>query len=194
MRTLSQIYDTDYLIELGSSQYDSIAKAYELYDEKQMPFPDFYKNILENFQEEFKKELYLFLKKEYTVYQAVLDKEMKELTEKEKEEFFFDVYTDQEAFERMKEVLSNEPFKFPVKPHLQKIALLEFVEFKKNQSYDLWTLIGYLRRNLFRNMMPYFRGTMEASHRSDAALIYTLKVVLDLDHTTITKYFGGFDT
>jgi hypothetical protein len=194
MRTLAQIYHTNNLIELGSYQYESISQSHSLYCEDRKELPDFYKKIIDEFQEEFKGELFKFLEKEFKVYEAVRLKKMKDLTQDEREEFFFDVYQEQKAFARMKDFLSPEPFKFPVKPHLQKIALLEFVEFKKQKAWDLWSLCIYLQRELFRKMMPFIGESAEVSRSNDAAIIYIFKVIFDLDHTTITKYFGGFDT
>ncbi len=182
-------------IDLGSYQYSGIAKHYTLFENNQLTLPNLYKKIL-NERESFKKEIYNLLDKEYKRYEQLRHKKISELNISEKNEFFLDYGSSTDEYRRMQSYFSEEPFKFPVKPCLQKIALLELINFKKNQAWDLWTLCNYFRNNLFHsfNDSEYIDELNLNDNRYDAALIYAIKETMGLDDSIVEKYFGGFDT
>lgn len=194
MRTLSQVYYDDPLLDLGSSQYNAIAKSYGLYAEEDANLPFFYKDVIDNHSDKLIRIFTNFLDEVYVKFEGLRVKPISEFTAEEREEFYFSDSEDTETYDYLMSRLSESPFEFPVDPRMTKLALLKYVEYTKNSSWDLWALCQKFRSDIFRELMTDVGETMYISQGADAALIYTIKEVFDLDHTTVEKYFGGFDT
>lgn len=194
---LESVYNNDDDIQLGSFQYGSIQKRYTIYNEDPSVLPEFYREIVIHYRDEFQAAIRSYMTDIYRKYENTRLKKRKELTPQEHEEFFFDIYTPDEAWERLHSVLKPDPFKFPVKPHLDKIAIMEYAKYRRNSSWDLWTLCDNLRLGILGNLMHLTTDKniqLISNSETDAALIYCIKDILDLEDRLIEDAFGDFDT
>ena len=195
-RTLDQIFydaeDSDFF--LGSSQYDAISKHLFMLDQGAV-------NPLDEFQAaiddptETKERLLEYLTKTYNDFSEFQGLTFQEVNKMDLE--FINDYlwssnpkeVDIENFFKLKEELSDEPFKFPVRPHLTKIALLETTEFHKNRSWDLWSWLATLGPEMFIEPQGFHHNSIV-----EANTLYAIMQIFDIDHDLIKKFFGGFDT
>ena len=197
MRTLEQIYYEEPEISLGSSQYDEIAKNFIMLNNGTVAPLKRYQNFIDD-PVELKETTERVLNKYYDKFSLFMKtpyKDIDKLSEDFREEYLWDIEPTHRDFLELKKRLSKEPFKFPVKGHLTKIAFLELVSFHKNQAWDLWTFLGELR-SLTIDKCEYklhpdddVRASIEYAN-----IMFIFKKLYDLDNTIIQKYFGGFDT
>jgi hypothetical protein len=178
------------LIDLGSYQYSEIEKDYSRFRRCPEKLPEFYRNIYFN-PTDFKNKLYNFLEQVYNKYESIRLKTFEELTDEEREEFFFDIYpTEEDCLSEIEFQLKENPFDFPVKPTMLKLALLKYAEFFRKMARDLWRFLSEIHAGIFKNSnYPTIDGYTE-----DAAVLFLLAYTLDIDDILITKYFGNFDT
>jgi len=193
MRTMNQIYYEEPMFFFGSSQYDNIAKELQMLISGEINLPTDYQSVLDN-PEQIIKDTTVFLDEIYRLYNNANHKTYEELDDEVKEDFYMldDTLEIEEGMSRIKKMISDEPFKFPVKGHLTKIALLEFVEHKKNKSWDLWSLLNHLHWNILNVSPP--AESRSSSLQVDAYTLYIIMKVFDYDIILMQKVFGGFDT
>jgi hypothetical protein len=193
--------DATHYIDLGSYQYSSIAKLFCLYKNSPGKMQELYRNIHQN-PSEFKKELYNFMEKIYNKFNDMLERGWDNLTQAEKNEFFYDIYGE-DAIREFGILLHKSPFEFPVHPNLLKLSVLKYTEFCKHNAHDLWYLLSEFKKNVIQPLIDkdkrlkklYIKTDIDIEGNiHDASVLFLLADILNIDDDIITKYFGNFDT
>jgi len=191
-------------IDLGSYQYVNIADWFTMICKNTTTaLPDEYIDILESQKKRniLKQDTIRLLEKIYEAYTFIkindidaIKNSKKEYVEDFKRDYDGPFFSLEEELYRIKNKLSEEPFKFPVNPRFTKIALLEYVAFRRSESWDLWAMLDHLGTKL---NFPITKGELiglEEKSRIHASILFVLKEIFDYDDELISKYFGNFDT
>jgi hypothetical protein len=189
-------------IDLGSSQYSAIEIGFIEYRIKPERMPEFYRNLY--FKKElFKKSVEKFLEDIYNKFEHIRTTPFDQLTEDEKDIFFFEIYTEEKTKKDIEKSLHESPFEFPVNPKYSNLAILKYADFSCSRAEDLWSHLNTYYQNCIYDVIEkdedlnyQFKRIPSNSDMNThyACILFLLSDIFKIEDRLITKHFGGFAT
>jgi hypothetical protein len=164
--------------------------------------PEFYRNLY--FKKElFRKSVEKFLEDIHNKFEHIRITPFEELTEEEKDIFYFGMYTEEETKKKIEKSLYESPFEFPVNPKYSSLAILKYADFSCNRAKDLWSHLNTYYQNCIYDVIKkdheldlLFQKIPDNSDINThyACILFLLADTFKIDDGLITKHFGGFAT